>query len=254
MKHTICLFILGSLLSFCTMGQSSKGKDFFYLLDKNENGTSEVKDAKYFLHLWSEGDSLWHYCYYNLFGPRIRYESFKDKDATIAHGEFYYYNSKGMIDSIASFKDNLAHGDWWKVNDTGKLVRTVRYDKGKAVPLKDTISAKTLPDSIAQKLALSEKESEFPGGLSGWAAYLNKNMKYPERAVSSEIQGTVIVQFIVDKEGNVLDPMIYQSVEWSIDQEALRIIKQSPKWVPAMQDGRKVKSYKRQPITFRLME
>jgi protein TonB len=62
----------------------------------------------------------------------------------------------------------------------------------------------------------------------------------------------VVIQFIVDKEGHVVSPEISQSVEYSIDQEALRLIKKSPFWQPAMLDGKIVKSYKKQPITFRL--
>lgn len=98
-----------------------------------------------------------------------------------------------------------------------------------------------------------EIESEFPGGAAAWLRYLNKNLRYPDDAVNNEIQGTVIVQFIVDKEGNVSDVQAIQGPDnGGLREEAVRVIKKSGKWTPAVQNGRQVKSYKKQPIVFRL--
>ncbi|HEX3080492.1 MAG TPA: TonB family protein, partial [Puia sp.] len=72
------------------------------------------------------------------------------------------------------------------------------------------------------------------------------------RAMNGNVQGQVRVNFVVDKAGNVVDPYISLSVEYSLDEEALRIIKESGKWDPAFQNAHNVKSYKRQPINFRL--
>jgi len=98
-----------------------------------------------------------------------------------------------------------------------------------------------------------EIESEYPGGQGAWMRYLNKTFRYPDQAVEQEIQGTVVVQFIVDKEGNVSDvEAISGPKEGGLRDEAIRVIKKSGKWTPAVQNGRQVKSYKKQPITFRL--
>ena len=97
-----------------------------------------------------------------------------------------------------------------------------------------------------------EIESEFPGGQKGWAAYLNSNLEYPKKAVRKRIQGTVVIQFIVEKDGKVSNVEVAQSVDPLLDNEALRLIQQSPNWKPAVQDGKKVRSYKKQPIVFRL--
>lgn len=96
-----------------------------------------------------------------------------------------------------------------------------------------------------------EIESEFPGGMSAWARYLNKNLRYPQDAIDNEVQGTVVVQFIVDKEGNVSDVEAVSGAS-ELRDEAVRVIKKSGKWTPAIQNGRQVKSYKKQPIVFRL--
>lgn len=98
-----------------------------------------------------------------------------------------------------------------------------------------------------------EIESSYPGGPSAWMRYLNKTFRYPEDAQSNEIQGTVVVQFIVDKEGNVSDvEAVSGPSSGGLREEAIRVIKKSGKWEPAVQNGRKVKSYKKQPITFKL--
>jgi periplasmic protein TonB len=98
-----------------------------------------------------------------------------------------------------------------------------------------------------------EIESEFPGGAAAWLRYLNKNLRYPDDAVNNEIQGTVIVQFIVDKEGNVSDVQPISGPDnGGLREEAVRVIKKSGKWTPAVQNGRQVKSYKKQPIVFKL--
>ena len=98
-----------------------------------------------------------------------------------------------------------------------------------------------------------EIESQYPGGAGAWMRYLNKTFRYPESAQETYVQGTVVVQFIVDREGNVSDvEFISGPATGGLREEAIRVIKQSGKWEPAIQNGRKVKSYKKQPITFRL--
>jgi protein TonB len=96
-----------------------------------------------------------------------------------------------------------------------------------------------------------ENESQYPGGMDAWQRFLNKNLKYPEEAVAIGIEGDIIVQFLVDKEGNIseIDAISGPS---ELRDEAVRVIKKSGRWTPAVQNGLHVKSYKKQPIKFRL--
>lgn len=99
-----------------------------------------------------------------------------------------------------------------------------------------------------------EIESEYPGGMPAWLRYLNRNFRYPTDALNNEIQGTVVVQFIVDKEGNVSDVQAVSGPEaGGLREEAVRVIKASGLWTPAIQNGRKVKSYKKQPVIFKMV-
>jgi len=98
-----------------------------------------------------------------------------------------------------------------------------------------------------------EIESNYPGGIPAWQRYLNKNLHYPDEAQNNSIEGTVVVQFIVDKEGNVSDVAAVSGPEQGgLREEAVRVIKRSGKWIPAVQNGRQVKSYKKQPVGFKL--
>jgi protein TonB len=96
-----------------------------------------------------------------------------------------------------------------------------------------------------------EIESAYPGGPAAWQRYLIKTLRYPQEAQDNEIQGPVVVQFIVDKNGNVSDVEAVSGPN-ELRGEAVRVIQRSGKWTPAVQNGRQVKSYKKQPIVFRL--
>jgi periplasmic protein TonB len=100
-----------------------------------------------------------------------------------------------------------------------------------------------------------EVDASYPGGMPAWARFLHKNLNYPQDALEKDIQGSVMVQFIVDKEGNVSDiEIISGPTDGGLREEAIRVIRKSGKWTPAIQNGRVVKSYKRQPLIFQTTE
>lgn len=82
--------------------------------------------------------------------------------------------------------------------------------------------------------------------------FINDNMKYPTKAQTEGIQGGVIVQFIVDENGYIIEPNIVKSVEPSLDNEALRLIKMFPQWKPGTLKGKAVKVKYVVPIVFKL--
>lgn len=98
-----------------------------------------------------------------------------------------------------------------------------------------------------------EIESSYPGGQPAWSRFLNKNLSnnYPQVAIDNEIEGTVMIQFIVDSLGNVSHVEAIDGPE-ELRDVAIRMVRKSGQWIPAIQSGRKVKSYKRQPIVFKL--
>lgn len=93
---------------------------------------------------------------------------------------------------------------------------------------------------------------EFPGGMDKLLQFINDNMKYPTKAQTEGIQGRVAVQFIVDENGYIIEPNIVRSVEPSLDNEALRLIKMLPQWKPGTLKGKAVKVKYTVPVAFKL--
>ena len=117
-------------------------------------------------------------------------------------------------------------------------------------------------DKVFQKV---EIDAEFPGGNSGWTKYVTREIERNMDELQDDGKsGTVVVLFIVDKEGAVSDVRALPCSEAGVAnclgpgtklaEVAVSAIKRGPKWKPAIQNGRNVKAYRRQPITFRLEE
>lgn len=97
-----------------------------------------------------------------------------------------------------------------------------------------------------------EKMPEFPGGMAELMKFLSKNIKYPTIAQENGVQGRVIVQFVVNQDGSIVDPVVMRSVDPYLDKEALRVISAMPKWKPGMQRGKAVRVKYTVPVIFRL--
>ena len=82
--------------------------------------------------------------------------------------------------------------------------------------------------------------------------FLGKNIKYPTISQENGVQGKVIVQFVVNKDGSIVDPVVVRSVDPYLDKEALRVIKTMPKWKPGKQRGKAVRVKYTVPVTFKL--
>ena len=98
-----------------------------------------------------------------------------------------------------------------------------------------------------------ETMPEFPGGQQALFKYLGENVKYPVIAQENGIQGRVICQFVVNKDGSIVDVVaVRSSGEASLDKEAIRVIKSMPKWKPGKQRGKPVRVKYTVPVNFRL--
>lgn len=99
-----------------------------------------------------------------------------------------------------------------------------------------------------------EKYPEFPGGLDAFYHFLAKNTRYPAEARNKGIQGRVIIRFIVETNGALSNIKVVRGVDPSIDNEALRVLELSPKWIPGTQNGRAVRTLYTVPISFTLAQ
>lgn len=115
--------------------------------------------------------------------------------------------------------------------------------------------AKEAPaDSTAKEevFMVAEQMPEFPGGMKELLKFLQDNLKYPENAMKNNVQGRVIVQFVVEKDGTLTEFKVARSVDPDLDAEALRVLQTMPKWKPGMQKGQVVRVKFTVPVSFKL--
>jgi protein TonB len=119
-------------------------------------------------------------------------------------------------------------------------------------------STDTLPkkDTTVKIFAKVEIEASFHGGESAWIMFLQKNLNsnVPVKKGAPVGNYTTIVQFVINTDGNVADIEPLTNFGYGMEEEVIRILKKSPRWVPAIQDGRNVRAYRKQPITFNVIE
>ncbi|MCD6661418.1 MAG: energy transducer TonB [Lentimicrobium sp.] len=104
----------------------------------------------------------------------------------------------------------------------------------------------------AEIFTVVEDQPTFPGGDEARIRFLTNNIKYPQMARESSIQGTVYVTFVVERDGSVTDVRVLRGIGGGCDEEAIRVIKAMPKWVPGKQRGKPVRVQFNMPIKFTL--
>lgn len=241
-------------LTFCLWRPTASSQapaDTYKFFDAAWKPVKEKK-AVYLLRISFTKDSCWKYCYYNVFGPLVRIETYQDQQATIRQGLFAWYDEDGAVDSSGYYYQGLPDREWiyWKHDR-----KALHYDKGKLLDDKELEAQRKTEEIIDRNWAKVERltaESYFPGGDAGWLQYLNDNLHYPKRAIDHFVRGTVVLWFEVAPTGKLKELQIKQSIELSIDDEALRMAQNSPDWIPAIRFDRRLRSYKAQPIVFRL--
>ncbi len=106
-----------------------------------------------------------------------------------------------------------------------------------------------------EALADNEKMPRFMGGgIDYFARWISMHIKYPFAAYADEIEGTVVVSFVIDKDGSVVNVQIRESPHESLSKEAIRVVKSSPKWTPGQRDGKPVKVILNLPVNFSIPE
>jgi protein TonB len=120
-------------------------------------------------------------------------------------------------------------------------------------------TADTTPAIISEEDKIFNKveiEARFPGGDAEWRKFLERNINAGVATKNKAPEGTytVIVQFVVDREGQVSDVRALTNHGYGMEEEVIRLLRRAPRWEPAVQDGRKVKAYRKQPVTFQVID
>ncbi len=143
-----------------------------------------------------------------------------------------------------------------RVNNPGKAIIEV-YNKKKKNLLLGSVYFQINPQTGEDNKVFEKAqiEASFPGGEKAWRNFLEKNLKANVPLNNNAPSGSymVIIQFIVHKDGSLSDLKTLTNHGYGLEVEALRVMKKSPNWIPAMQNGNNVTAYRKQPLTFVVM-
>jgi TonB family protein len=264
MKKSVLLILLFS-------GALSKlaAQDTSYL---SANLTAVSADKASYYKIRQKTDSGWNVKNYFISGKIQMNATYADDSCHILQGEIGWYNDNGTPTRICNYKqgkidgketyfydngqvkitgtehESNYEGDWIGYYRSGKLAAQAVYKKGKQLSAtfyhEDGSADNQTTDFI--------RESTYPGGPDQFLHFLNTTMRYPDAALKKNIQGTVILQFIVKKDGTIANLKVVQSVDKLLDDEALRVLRKMKNWEPALMGGMPSDSYKKQPIVFRM--
>lgn len=130
--------------------------------------------------------------------------------------------------------------------------KTTQNGQNKPEPVRSEPLYKPQPVNRNSVYDVVEQMPSFPGGISGLRTYLNQNIRYPAEAQENCVQGRVVVSFVVGKDGHISDVTVLRSVDPSLDKEAIRVVRNMPRWTPGKQGGEPVRVRYNVPVSFRL--
>ncbi len=152
-----------------------------------------------------------------------------------------------VMEMEAQLEDNTARG---VVNQEG----SDDADKFKAVQEAVVVKEPEPAPKEEEIFVAVEQQAEFPGGMAALMKWLGTNIRYPEAAQQNDVQGRVIVKFVVEKDGSVSQAQIVKGVDKDLDKEALRVVNKMPKWQAGKNNGVAVRSYFTLPVNFKLQQ
>lgn len=278
--YTIALL----LLSCSIYAQKNKSKELgFLLFDKDGNAVKSLDKAAIYDAVIQANDTTYVLREYKKNGPMISQQTFKDKDCSIPNGRFAWYNSDGDIDSTGIAANGHKDGVWYfythvpyndksgLTNEKDSVVDTKYYNLGKEISKENYYHDTSENSAIKRSFfkvgkPISELEfnndttgrrpAEYPNGTKGWTNYLVRNLNskagllIPQYDNIKNGKAVVTTVFLVGKDGSVEDVYLAHSSGYPFDSEAIRVIENSGKWIPAQYDGRLVTYRQKQRIIF----
>ena len=169
-----------------------------------------------------------------------------------ANGAFHFQvkgkTAKDMTTALAEYAKAIGNTEPLKIS----IKKPATIDEIQAVGYAPTPKANDPSAEQGEIFQVVEEQPMFPGGMQELMKFLQTNIRYPKEAQDRGLQGRVIVQFVVNKDGSICDEHIVKSVDPQLDAEALRIVRSMPTWTPGKQRGEPVRVRFTIPVTFKL--
>ncbi|CAD5283534.1 MULTISPECIES: M56 family metallopeptidase [unclassified Imperialibacter] len=166
-----------------------------------------------------------------------------------------HFNKSLTLKRIAMIKSNKTKTSWWKLAAIAPFTLVffivVSCDQQPAAEAADEIEIAN-EASKEDIFTIVENLPAFPGGMESLYKFFSENLTYPEEAKKAGVEGKVLVEFVVDKDGTITNAKVIEGIGNGCDEEALRVINASPTWTPAMQRGKRVRTRLILPLYFSL--
>lgn len=220
------------------------GSDTLYFRLSNPWNTQRSATGEYLRKCVKEQDyyHTWDYNRQNM----LVVESFY-ADTTFTRKLFchkYFNEIAGYLEQTRCYENGQLNGYNVNYSTKGDTVSYAVFSNGEVIR-----SWSREKETKQQVFQMVEEEAEFPGGKEGWRKYLSENLSYPS-GLKEKVSGKVVARVYVDKTGAVSQVDILTSLHPLLDAEVVRVLKSSPKWKPARQNGKAVSLVFTQPITF----
>lgn len=259
MKNITIIFLL--LLSSQQLIAQEIKED---LLNRYFEVTTDEKEA-FFIRLSKLYNGLWAYTDYDGKQRIVQTGYYTDSNFTTKTGPYSFY-WEGNLMYKGKYVNNQPSGYWYFFDKKGKLYDSLHYIVAAPVQKKsasDTIDVEEqkktvtlyqehLKKDTSNPFTKVDIEASFPGGDKGWSKYIVKQLSLPDlvMSLSKPQKYTVEVQFIVCSDGEICSVEAINSSHPLLDIMAVNAIRNGPKWSPASQNGRQVKAWRRQKISF----
>lgn len=248
MKYFIILIICGNfnLSQSILLGQTNVPKKIY--LDNTLSNVDSI-NAKFFKIVEYFGnDSLRskveiHY----LTGELYSITEYSNYSKFIKNGLSVKFHINGKTKSEITFLNNVYHGNLKTFYENGQPKRDEKYQDGKL--LESHCYAMNGKDTTSYPY---ETSARYPGGEKALNKYISTNIEYPNKARRKGIEGVVYIKFVVNSLGDVEKRNVIKSVDPLLDNEAMRVIGEIGKWIPAEMDGEKTSMSFTLPIKFKL--
>lgn len=236
------LFTILILFSFLTTDKAS-AQDTLYFRLSNPWNTVKSANGEYTRKCIKEADH-YHVWDYNKKNQLVTESFYTDTNFTKKLFCHKYYDEKsGLLSQSRCYENGRLHGYFVSYGLQGDTTDYDVYQQGEVIK---SWSAK--PPTGEPDFTLYEEAAEFPGGRKAWYEYLGDNLEYPKSA--QNVKGEVLVKFIISPKGTIETVEVLKSLHPALDKEAIRVIKKSPRWKPAKQNGKQVQTTMTMPIVF----
>jgi TonB family protein len=227
MRSLLIFFVFSS---FCLSAWSQKkeylNSEFVVIEEESVSSytrTSTLKDGLYDVTITFLGGQL------------FMTGKYMDEKLEMPHGHFVFYNQNGNKEAEGDYHKGMKVGTWKRWNAEGAPMTDRAYQKApeEASAIKENSNKATTPASFA------DLEN-----------YIDKNLRFPEKAIVNGIKGTVYLSFVVGKDGLVKSPKVTQGVHPELDAAAMQFVMGMPAWNPGQRNGSAIESDVILPISF----